>query len=54
MPLPPTRCVMPDTHFYRYDNYDRRLIAERVAQFRDQVAAASPASSPRTSSSRCG
>jgi len=28
---------MPDTHFYRYDDYDRRLLAERIAQFRDQV-----------------
>ncbi|MBS0222022.1 MAG: nitrite/sulfite reductase [Proteobacteria bacterium] len=28
---------MPDAHFYRYDDYDRRLVAERVEQFRDQV-----------------
>ncbi|HEU5096012.1 MAG TPA: nitrite/sulfite reductase [Reyranella sp.] len=28
---------MPDAHFYRYDEYDRRLVAERVEQFRDQV-----------------
>jgi sulfite reductase (NADPH) hemoprotein beta-component len=28
---------MPDTHFYQYDAYDRALVAERVAQFRDQV-----------------
>ncbi len=28
---------MPDTHFYRYDEYDRTLVAERVEQFRDQV-----------------
>ena len=29
---------MPDgQHFYRYDSYDRALVAERVAQFRDQV-----------------
>jgi sulfite reductase (NADPH) hemoprotein beta-component len=28
---------MPDTYFYRYDSYDRALLAERVAQFRDQV-----------------
>ncbi|MBS0522469.1 MAG: nitrite/sulfite reductase [Proteobacteria bacterium] len=28
---------MPDTHFYRYDDYDRALVGERVAQFRDQV-----------------
>jgi sulfite reductase (NADPH) hemoprotein beta-component len=28
---------MPDTHFYRYDEFDRRLVAERVTQFRDQV-----------------
>ena len=28
---------MPDTYFYRYDAYDRALLAERVAQFRDQV-----------------
>ncbi|MCX7367117.1 MAG: nitrite/sulfite reductase [Alphaproteobacteria bacterium] len=28
---------MPDTHFYHYDSYDRALVAERVAQFRDQV-----------------
>src|SRR6266478_7344291 len=37
MPLPQMRCVMPDTHFYRYDDYDRTLVAERVEQFRDQV-----------------
>src|SRR5271156_1790285 len=37
MPSPPRRCVMPDTHFYRYDDYDRPLVAERVDQFRDQV-----------------
>src|SRR6195256_518294 len=36
-PLPPMRCVMPDTHFYHYDDYDRALVAERVEQFRDQV-----------------
>ena len=23
---------------YQYDNYDRQLLAERVAQFRDQTA----------------
>jgi sulfite reductase (NADPH) hemoprotein beta-component len=28
---------MPDTHFYRYDEFDRTLVAERVEQFRDQV-----------------
>ena len=28
---------MPDTHFYRYDDYDRSLVSERVDQFRDQV-----------------
>src|SRR5499427_7575010 len=28
---------MPDTHFYRYDDFDRTLVAERVEQFRDQV-----------------
>jgi sulfite reductase (NADPH) hemoprotein beta-component len=28
---------MPDTHSYRYDDYDRTLVAERVEQFRDQV-----------------
>jgi sulfite reductase (NADPH) hemoprotein beta-component len=28
---------MPDTHFYRYDDYDRTLVTERVEQFRDQV-----------------
>ncbi|HZQ00197.1 MAG TPA: nitrite/sulfite reductase [Reyranella sp.] len=28
---------MPDAHFYHYDDYDRTLVAERVAQFRDQV-----------------
>ncbi|TAJ96447.1 MAG: nitrite/sulfite reductase [Reyranella sp.] len=28
---------MPDTHFYRYDSYDRTLVSERVDQFRDQV-----------------
>ena len=28
---------MPDTHFYHYDDYDRALVGERVAQFRDQV-----------------
>ena len=31
------RCVMPDTHFYKYDDYDRTLVSERVDQFRDQV-----------------
>ena len=31
------RCAMPDTHFYRYDAYDRTLVSERVEQFRDQV-----------------
>lgn len=28
---------MPDTHFYRYDDYDRTLVSERAEQFRDQV-----------------
>jgi sulfite reductase (NADPH) hemoprotein beta-component len=28
---------MPDTYFYRYDDFDRTLLAERVDQFRDQV-----------------
>ncbi|MBV8188979.1 MAG: nitrite/sulfite reductase [Alphaproteobacteria bacterium] len=28
---------MPDTYFYRYDRYDRALLSERIAQFRDQV-----------------
>ena len=28
---------MPDTHFYRNDDYDRALVGERVEQFRDQV-----------------
>jgi sulfite reductase (NADPH) hemoprotein beta-component len=28
---------MPDSHFYHYDAYDRALVGERVAQFRDQV-----------------
>jgi sulfite reductase (NADPH) hemoprotein beta-component len=28
---------MPDAHFYRYDEFDRTLVAERVEQFRDQV-----------------
>jgi sulfite reductase (NADPH) hemoprotein beta-component len=28
---------MPDTYFYRYDDFDRTLLAERVEQFRDQV-----------------
>ncbi|HEY2874035.1 MAG TPA: nitrite/sulfite reductase, partial [Reyranella sp.] len=28
---------MPDSHFYHYDDYDRALVGERVAQFRDQV-----------------
>jgi sulfite reductase (NADPH) hemoprotein beta-component len=28
---------MPDTHFYRYDSFDRALVSERVEQFRDQV-----------------
>jgi sulfite reductase (NADPH) hemoprotein beta-component len=28
---------MPDTYFYRYDTYDRALLSERIAQFRDQV-----------------
>src|SRR5579871_3542356 len=34
---PPMRCVMPDAHFYHYDDYDRTLLRERVEQFRDQV-----------------
>src|SRR6185437_5993449 len=33
----PRPCVMPDSHFYHYDDYDRALVSERVAQFRDQV-----------------
>src|SRR5215468_8598383 len=37
MPLQPMPCAMPDTHFYRYDDFDRTLIAERVEQFRDQA-----------------
>jgi sulfite reductase (NADPH) hemoprotein beta-component len=28
---------MPDSYFYRYDDYDRTLLQERVEQFRDQV-----------------
>ena len=28
---------MPDTYFYRYDDFDRTLLSERVDQFRDQV-----------------
>ncbi|MGQ3299822.1 nitrite/sulfite reductase [Reyranella sp.] len=28
---------MPDTHFYKYDDYDRTLVSQRVDQFRDQV-----------------
>ncbi len=28
---------MPDTHFYKYDDFDRTFVAERVEQFRDQV-----------------
>jgi sulfite reductase (NADPH) hemoprotein beta-component len=28
---------MPDTHFYRYDDFDRTLLQERIEQFRDQV-----------------
>ena len=28
---------MPDTYFYRYDDFDRTLLGERVDQFRDQV-----------------
>jgi sulfite reductase (NADPH) hemoprotein beta-component len=28
---------MPDSHFYHNDDYDRALVSERVAQFRDQV-----------------
>src|SRR4051812_1037872 len=37
MPSPPRPSAMPDTHFYRYDDYDRALVAERVEQFRNQV-----------------
>src|SRR5437899_9484439 len=37
MPSLPMRCVMPDTHFYRYDDYDRTLVAERVEPFRGRV-----------------
>src|SRR5205814_7285640 len=36
-PSPPTRCVMPDTQYCRYDESDRALVVERVEQFRDQV-----------------
>src|SRR5689334_16830179 len=36
-PSPPRRSAMPDAHFYRYDDYDRTLVGERVEQFRDQV-----------------
>ena len=28
---------MPDTYFYRYDDFDRTLLQERIGQFRDQV-----------------
>ena len=28
---------MPDTYFYRYDDFDRTLLQERLEQFRDQV-----------------
>ncbi len=28
---------MPDSYFYRYDDFDRTLLSERVDQFRDQV-----------------
>src|SRR5215831_12809457 len=28
---------MPDTYFYRYDDYDRTLLSERIEQFRDQM-----------------
>jgi sulfite reductase (NADPH) hemoprotein beta-component len=28
---------MPDTYFYRYDDFDRTLLQERIEQFRDQV-----------------
>jgi sulfite reductase (NADPH) hemoprotein beta-component len=53
-----------DTHFYRYDDYDRTLVAERVGQFRDQVrrriagelteesSAAAPAERPLPAASR--
>src|SRR6202035_2692019 len=37
-PSRPMRCVMPDTHFYRYDDYDRTLVAERVEQFRGRLS----------------
>ena len=55
MPLRPRPCVMPDSHFYRYDDFDRALVAERVAQFRDQVAPPPRRRADRgRSSSRCG
>jgi sulfite reductase (NADPH) hemoprotein beta-component len=28
---------MPDTYFYKYDDFDRTFVGERVEQFRDQV-----------------
>jgi sulfite reductase (NADPH) hemoprotein beta-component len=38
---------------YRYDDYDRTLVAERVAQFRDQTRRFLAGELPRTSSGRC-
>src|SRR6202453_4330174 len=38
-PGPPSRCrLRPGSDMYLYDQFDRTLISERVAEFRDQVA----------------
>ncbi len=29
---------MPDTHFYRYDDFDRTFVAERVEQCATQLS----------------
>jgi sulfite reductase (NADPH) hemoprotein beta-component len=39
---------------YLYDELDRTLVAERVGEFRDQVARRLSGELPKTNSSRCG
>jgi len=39
---------------YRYDEFDHKLVTERVAQFRRQVNAVWQVSSRKISSSPCG
>src|ERR1700730_17823472 len=37
-PAPPSKCRSRlESHMYHYDDFDRTLVAERAAEFRDQV-----------------